>query len=77
LETREEASAKCDKEPMNFLALNLFNDVVTRKRTVQDARMFYAETAEKFNKYNVSSPYTEGFLFPLQTNTADPDVSLI
>lgn len=72
--TRGEASAKCDKEAMNFLALNLLNDVVTRRRSVQDARMFYTQTAAKY-KQNITSPYTEGILFPMQTNTADPDIS--
>lgn len=73
--TRGEASAKCDKEAMNFLALNLFNDIVTGRRTVDDARRFYAETAARFNLQHISSPYTEGFLFPKQFHTNDPDVS--
>ncbi len=32
--TKGELSARCDKEEMNFLALNLANDVVTGRRTV-------------------------------------------
>lgn len=75
--TGGEASAKCDKEPMNFLALNLLNDIVTGKRGVEDARRFYAETAAKYNRLHISSPYTEGLLFPRQINTADPDVPLM
>lgn len=70
----EKLRAKCDTEEMNFLALNLFNDIVTGKRTVDEARWFYAETPAKFKKFKITSPYTEGFLFPIQTNTADPDV---
>jgi hypothetical protein len=72
--TRGEASAKCHKEAMNFLSLNLLNDIVTGKRDVEEAKSFYAQTAKQFSKYNISSPYTEGFLFPKQHNTADPGV---
>jgi len=43
--TKGEISARCDKEPMNFLAINLANDVATGARTVEEARQFYAETA--------------------------------
>lgn len=71
--TKGEASAKCHKEEMNFLSLNLLNDIVTGKRSVEDAKVFYAQTAEEFKKYNKTSPYTQGFLFPKQFNTADPE----
>lgn len=73
--TRGEAKAKCHDEAMNTLSLNLLNDIVTRKRTVEDARLFYAETAKNYKFHNISTPYTERFLFPPQTNTADPDIS--
>lgn len=43
--TKGELSARCDKEEMNFLALNLAHDIVIGRRTVNDARRFYAETA--------------------------------
>lgn len=70
--TKGEASAKCHKEAMNFLSLNLLNDIVTGKRNVEEARRFYAQTAAQFMQ-NIPSPYTERLLFPRQTNTADPD----
>ncbi len=72
--TRGEASAKCHKEAMNFLSLNLLHDLVTGKRDVEGAKSFYAKTAEQFSKYNISSPYTDGLLFPKQFNTADPGI---
>ncbi|MEW9672783.1 hypothetical protein [Ammoniphilus sp. 3BR4] len=72
--TKGEVSAKCDKEPMNFLSLNLLNDIVTRRRDVANARMFYAQTAANFMKHNITSPYTEGLLFTPPSNTGDPDV---
>lgn len=37
--TKGEISARCDKEEMNFLALNLANDVATGNKTVEEARM--------------------------------------
>jgi hypothetical protein len=42
--TKGEISARCDKEEMNFLALNLARDIVDGKSTVQEAREFYAKT---------------------------------
>ncbi|TFB21449.1 hypothetical protein E3U55_09055 [Filobacillus milosensis] len=72
--TKGEASAKCHKEAMNFLSLNLLNDIVTGQRDVQGAKTFYAQTAYMFTKQNISSPYTEGLLFPKQFNTADPGI---
>jgi hypothetical protein len=73
--TGGEASAKCDKEEMNFLALNMLNEIVTGKRTVEEAKRFFADTAIRYHQ-GISSPYIEGFLFPQQTHTADPDVRL-
>jgi hypothetical protein len=75
--TGGEVSAKCDKEAMNILALNLFNEIVLGQRSIENARVFYAATAAKYNKEHISSPYTEGLLFPKQYHTADPDVSVI
>ncbi|MBW3633948.1 MAG: hypothetical protein KY456_13075 [Chloroflexi bacterium] len=71
--TKGEISARCDKEPMNFLAINLANDVATGQRSVEEARQFYAETAMAFMN-GQSDPYVEGFVFELpEGNTNDPD----
>lgn len=68
-----EMSARCDKEEMNFLALNLANDIVMGKRSVKDARDFYAMTAMAF-KNGQTSPYTQGLQFQVSKgNTAFPD----
>jgi hypothetical protein len=72
--TKGEVSAVCDKEPMNFLSINLLNDIVCGKRTVHDARSYYAETAARFIFQGISSPYIEGLLFQPQRHTADPDI---
>lgn len=71
--TKGEISARCDKEEMNFLAINLANDIVEGKRSVEEARQFYAETAMAF-KEGQSDPYVEGFVFEVpEGETADPD----
>jgi hypothetical protein len=71
--TKGEMSARCDKEELNMLALNLANDVVTGKRSVDDAREYYAKTAMAF-KQGKSDPYTDKLQFPVQqAGTADPD----
>ncbi|MGQ0560790.1 MAG: hypothetical protein ACT443_02830 [Gemmatimonadota bacterium] len=45
--TKGVLSARCDKEGANFLALNLAHEIVTGRRTVEDARARYAEEIEE------------------------------
>ncbi|TFE19531.1 hypothetical protein [Cohnella luojiensis] len=75
--TKGEVSARCHEEAMNYLTLNLVNDIVTSKRSVEDARKFYAETAMKHSIHYQPTPYTTGLLFPIPQNTADPDVVVV
>jgi len=71
--TKGTLSARCDKEPMNYLALNLAHDIISGKRSVEDARAFYAKTAMAF-KEGKKDPYTQGLLFRPGTKAAgDPD----
>ena len=71
--TKGEISARCDKEEMNLLALNLSDDIVKGKRTVEGARDFYAKTAMAF-KEGKRDPYTQGLRFTVaKSGTADPD----
>lgn len=73
IRTGGEMAARCDKEEMNFLAINLANEVATGKRSVEDAREFYAKTAVE-SMAGKSSPYTEKLLFEVpKGNTGDPD----
>jgi hypothetical protein len=75
--TKGEISARCDKEEMNFLALNLANDIVNTTRSVEDARRFYADTAMAFMK-GEKPAYTTGLQFtPQAAGTADLDVTTI
>jgi hypothetical protein len=74
--TKGELSARCDKEEMNLLALNLANDIVTEKRSVEEARQFYAQTAMAF-KQGRKDPYTLRLQFQVpQSGTADPDTQV-
>lgn len=71
--TKGELSARCDKEEMNFLAINLAHDVAAGRRTVDEARRFYAETAMAFMNGD-KRPYTQGLQFTVtRGKTADPD----
>lgn len=70
--TKGEISARCDKEGMNFLAINLAHEIATGKKSVAEAREFYAKTAMA-SMVGKESEYTEKLLFGTQKNTADPD----
>ncbi len=72
--TKGEMSARCDKEEMNFLALNLANDVATGKKTIEEARAYYAKAAMDFMQGKMD-PYVQGLKFSANgANTKDPDM---
>lgn len=48
--TKGEMSARCDKEGANILALNLANDIIQDKRSVDEAREFYGDAMMKMMK---------------------------
>ena len=60
---RSQLSARSESEPQNFLALNLADEIVTEKRSVEEARDFYGKT-ERLSKAGKSSAYMGGLLFP-------------
>jgi hypothetical protein len=69
--TRGEMAARCDDERANYLALNLAHEIITGKKSVDQARRFYAETVQQKKRQE----YLEGFLFSVPTtDQADPDV---
>jgi hypothetical protein len=75
--TKGEVSARCDMEEMNFLAQNLMHEIVTGRRTVEDARKHYAETASAF-MMSRPAPDTEGLRFEVpHGGTADVDEVMI
>jgi hypothetical protein len=74
--TTGELSAQCDTEAHNNLALNLAHEVMTGKRTVEDARMMYGKVAKESMQGNMSSPYLTGLMFQTEPSAADPDQAL-
>lgn len=71
--TNGEISARCDKEAMNFLTLNLAHDVATGKKSVAEARTYYAKAAMEFMQ-GKKDPYTQGLKFSAGPKTKDPDM---
>jgi hypothetical protein len=66
-QTAGELSSRSESESMNFLALNLADEIINDRRSVEDARDFYQETDE-LSASGKSSPYLQGFLFELQND---------
>lgn len=58
----DEMSSRADSESMNYLALNLADEIIRGERTVQGARAF-ARKVKMLEKAGKSSPYLEGLLF--------------
>lgn len=68
--TKGEIGARCDLEEANFLALNLAHDIVTGKKSADEARKFYAEAVLEMKH----PEYKQGFVFSVaQMNQGDPD----
>jgi hypothetical protein len=61
--TKGEIAARCDKEEANFLAINLAHEIATGKRSVDDARRFYAESIQMMMKTGKPNEYLQGFRF--------------
>ena len=71
--TAGEAGARCDSEAANMITLNLMHEIVTGKRTVDEAREVYAENMAGYT-VGRPAPYAERLLFPVaQGGTEDPD----
>jgi len=60
--TRGELSARCDSEAANVLGMNMVHEIVTGKRTVEEARKTAAENTIAYN-LGRSAPYAEELLF--------------
>jgi len=59
---RSELSFRSDSEKLNFLALNLANDIITGEKDAAQARLFYEQTAG-LAQAGKGSPYTDGLRF--------------
>lgn len=71
--TKGELTALSENEEMNWLALNLASDIVEGKRSVDEAREFYAN---RVAMAMAGRSYLEGPRFESQGETADPGRTL-
>jgi hypothetical protein len=75
--TAGEVSARCHDEQANLLALNLMHDIVTGKKTAQEAREYYAKEFADYRRKK-PTPYMEKLHFtPGDRSAADPDVRVL
>lgn len=71
--TAGEVSARCHDEEANFLALNLVHDIVTGRKTAQQARDYYAKEFADYRRRK-PTPYMEKLHFqPADETARDPD----
>ena len=75
--TRGEVSARCDSESANVLGMNMVHEIVTGKRTFEEARRISQESTVAYN-LGRSAPYAERLLFEVpRGGTEDLDKSEI
>ncbi|MFI5362477.1 MAG: hypothetical protein ACHQ49_10945 [Elusimicrobiota bacterium] len=71
----DELSSRADTESMNYLALNLVDDIVKGQRSELAARAFY-EKVKVLESMGKSSPYLDGLMFAAKNEKAGmPDKS--
>lgn len=68
-------SARCDKEAMNFLALNLSYDIIKGNKDVEQVRMEYGKSVMAFMK-GEKPEYTQKLIFSSDKSAPDPDKPL-
>jgi len=74
--TQGEISARCHDEMANLLAINLANDIIHGKKTVEESRKAYVDIMVDYRAKR-PTPYMDDLQFPEQKDTSDPDVTLI
>ena len=75
--TRGEVAARCDSEAANVLGMNMVHEIVTGKRSVDDARQTATDSTVAYN-LGRDAPYAERLLFDVpQGGTEDLDESMI
>ena len=75
--TKGEVAARCDAEAANILGMNMVHEIVTGKRTVEEAREITAQNTVAY-AMGRSAPYAERFLFEVpRGGTHDLDESMI
>lgn len=75
--TAGEVSARCHDEQANSLALNLMYDIVTDKKSVSEAREYYAKEFLDYRRKK-PTPYMDRLHFrPADGGSADPDTPVL
>lgn len=75
--TAGEVSARCHDEQANLLALNLMHDIVSDRKSVQEAREYYAKEFADFRRKE-PTPYMEKLHFtPAGEDAGDPDERIL
>ena len=69
-------AARCDKQENNFLALNLAHDVITGKKTVEEARKAYGDMIKQAMSGD-KPDYMKKLMFDHNGNAADSDMMTI
>lgn len=76
--TKGQMSARCDKEGANFLAINLAHDVATGKKSVDEARTYYAAAIKRFMTAKQMDPYMQRLQFEVpREKTGDSDRAVL
>jgi hypothetical protein len=70
--TKGTLTARCDKESLNLLALNLADDIATGEKTVEQAREHLARAAHGL-LHGEADPYTQALRFTSPKQPGDPD----
>src|ERR671910_260607 len=71
-----EVSARCHDEQANLLALNLMHEIVSGRKSVGEARAYYAQEFLNYRRKE-PTPYMEKLHFQPGRDTADPDQRLL
>jgi hypothetical protein len=75
--TRGEVAARCDSEAANVLGMNMVHEIVTGKRSVEEAREISTQNTVAYNMGR-AAPYAERLLFEVpRGGTEDLDNSMI
>ncbi|NUQ17187.1 MAG: hypothetical protein HOP95_01835 [Sphingomonas sp.] len=75
--TAGEVGARCDGEAADMVTINFMHEIVTGKKTVEEAREAYAEQLSAY-LLGRPAPYAEGLLFdPPRGGTVDPDETIM
>ena len=75
--TKGEVAARCDAEAANVLGMNMVHEIVTGKRTVDEARELTAQNTVAYATGR-NAPYAERLLFEVpQGETHDLDESML